>query len=426
VLSVTGAWARFWGFEIQNSSPQRRAVEGGSSPRDLRRGAGIHAFAPHTQYINLVIHDVGNGIGFWNPAYDSLVYGCIVFNNGWLADDRGHGHGLYIQNVRGKKTVEDVISFNNLATGMKAFATNGTVKSVFFRGVTSFNNGSLASSGNARQPNILVGTDDIPADNVGVHSNLLYHVPQTNTANLQLGYTAPGRRVSVTGNRVAGGRPLFLKDWRAGVVRANRFIAMDTAANERREIVHVSGVGRDSMTWDRNFYADLTSPWPGKQVPYGFHFNGRNFSIDAPRLTYGEWRRATGWDRHSEHRKSYSVVRSIVRRNRFEPGRGQVIVYNFAGASHASARLGRVLDEGDAYGIYNVQGLFEDPEPLEPRLQMSSPIKTGTFTGGPVSIPLRNLDVTDPFGVGLESPGTTAPRFGVFLVKKLNERRISI
>ena len=64
-----------------------------------------------------------------------------------MGPDRGHGHGIYAQNRTGIKTIEDVISFNNFNTGMKAYSESSYAVGVRFDGVISFNNGSPTYGG---------------------------------------------------------------------------------------------------------------------------------------------------------------------------------------------------------------------------------------------------------------------------------------
>ena len=52
-----------------------------------------------------MIHDTSQGISFWIDAVDSEVHGCLIYDNGWNAPDRGHGHCIYTQNKDGVKTI---------------------------------------------------------------------------------------------------------------------------------------------------------------------------------------------------------------------------------------------------------------------------------------------------------------------------------
>ena len=61
------------------------------------------------KFINLVIHHARQGLSYWAEDRDSEVHGCIIYDNGWPAVDRGHGHAIYTQNKDGIKTISDCV-----------------------------------------------------------------------------------------------------------------------------------------------------------------------------------------------------------------------------------------------------------------------------------------------------------------------------
>jgi hypothetical protein len=101
-------------LEITGSTPVEKRVsrERGSHPKDLPDSDGINIYAgSNCKFIDLVIHDnVRGGVGWWTPSTDSEMYGCIIYDNGWVGPDRGHGHCIYAQNKAGStKTIENCI-----------------------------------------------------------------------------------------------------------------------------------------------------------------------------------------------------------------------------------------------------------------------------------------------------------------------------
>jgi hypothetical protein len=48
-------------------------------------------------------------VSWWAESRDSERYGCLIYDNGWKAPDRGHGHAIYTQNNEGIKTIADCI-----------------------------------------------------------------------------------------------------------------------------------------------------------------------------------------------------------------------------------------------------------------------------------------------------------------------------
>jgi len=113
-LSVQSPSAYVWihDLEIFVSEPQpEKPVSPGSSPEDLNRPwGGLHTHGGRDcKYINLIIHNCNQGISSWQGEIDPEIYGCIIYDNGWLGTDRGHGHCIYTQNKDGVKTISNCI-----------------------------------------------------------------------------------------------------------------------------------------------------------------------------------------------------------------------------------------------------------------------------------------------------------------------------
>lgn len=108
-VQAPATWLSIRDLEIlvsENLSKPRKLDEPGSHPTSYNRpwgGLNVHS-GRGCQYVNLVIHDNAQGISFWSGATDSEVHGCILYDNGWQAPDRGHGHAIYTQNKEGLKT----------------------------------------------------------------------------------------------------------------------------------------------------------------------------------------------------------------------------------------------------------------------------------------------------------------------------------
>jgi MYXO-CTERM domain-containing protein len=134
ILYVDGSHVWFWGLEIFSSSTKRYSASGGSFPptSEIDRGTCIGVTQDHTiaglKFINCILHD--GFVGYGNTSATSTsaeLYGSVVYNNGWDASDRPHGHNLYLQNVAGNVRAQNanVIwgAFENL---VQAYGTHNT------------------------------------------------------------------------------------------------------------------------------------------------------------------------------------------------------------------------------------------------------------------------------------------------------------
>jgi hypothetical protein len=63
-LQVNGGYTWYRDFEVKNSNPDRPEVF-------PYRPAALNVYGNNTKFINMVVHDGGQGIGLWTPATDS-------------------------------------------------------------------------------------------------------------------------------------------------------------------------------------------------------------------------------------------------------------------------------------------------------------------------------------------------------------------
>lgn len=74
--------------------------------------------------IHCVSHHNWMGLGFWKSASDGEVYGCIIYDNGFLGTDRPHGPALYSQNESGTpRLVADNIIAGNFSLPLQLYGS---------------------------------------------------------------------------------------------------------------------------------------------------------------------------------------------------------------------------------------------------------------------------------------------------------------
>ena len=92
----------------------------------------------------------------------------------------------------------------------------------------------------------------------------------------------------------------------------------------------------------------------------------------------------------------------IIRPNRYEPGRANIIIYNWGQAPTVTVDIATIgLTIGDQFELHNVQDFYTD-------------IYTGTCRTGVITIPMTGHTVAVP--TGHAAPPSTFPKFGAFVI----------
>lgn len=370
-FTVNGAWAIYWGFEITNSLLDRTKL----------RPNGLSILGPHTKFINLIIHDTGVGVGAWTPALEAEITGCIIFHNGWQTsvEDRGHGHGIYIQNDTGTKHVFDNIIFDQYGYGIHAYTERGTLRGFYFEGNTVFSSGSASLPANADFPNILIGGFQ-PVERLTLIGNYLYHPLNNPTFNCTLYYVSGNNReAALRDNYFAGGaKVLLMQEWQSVVGTGNTFIG----ASKLIGLDPGATTPSPDYVWDQNQYVLVNASPTLEPFAYG------------PRFTYNfdGWQKATNFDRNGRFTQITTGrptgAKIFVRPNRYEAGRANLSIYNWdlqAAIAVKAADLSAVLQPGDRYEVRNVRDLF------------GHPVLSGVYNGGDLSVPMTANSAVQEF-----------------------------
>jgi hypothetical protein len=189
---ATWLWIRDLEILVSENFTMSRAVDDpGSSPASYNRpwgGLNVHA-GEGCKYINLVIHDNAQGISWWKGSTQSEVYGCIIYDNGWKAPDRGHGHAIYTQNQDGTKTVSDCIMTGGYGYTLHAYGSSQAyVDNYLVEGNICYDAGTFLIGGGR------------PSHNIRAVGNYLFNV------NMQIGYAAPyNEDCTLRDNLIVGG-----------------------------------------------------------------------------------------------------------------------------------------------------------------------------------------------------------------------------
>ena len=333
-----GSWTIYRDFEITNTTEERY---GG-------RATGTGITGKNLKLINLLIHDTGNN-GFWETALELELYGCLIYENGYDDDDRAHGHGVYTQNLEGRKHIVDNAIFNGYSFGIHAYTEGGHIDNFDIIGNFWWSSGVAAAGVDTRKDDCLVGGLQ-PASGIVLEENVSWAASPSGRST-RLGYSAPGNKdVTLTGNFFAGATS-FPTPWESITMTGNTFIG---------EVNGVSAADYPDNEW-------LSEP------------------PSAPTV--------------------------IVRPNQYEEGRAHVAVFNWQEADTVDVDLGDLLPIGRGFEIRNIQDYFGEavfsgvydgkPIPLPMDLQPAQPIgvpdaiadseKTGKRFNAFIVLPTRCL-----------------------------------
>jgi hypothetical protein len=344
----SGSWVVFRDFEVMSNVSGSRATS--ATWPNIPVGINIAANyqTNNLKFINLVIHDMfGHGFGFWVDDTNSEIYGCVVYNNGSNHWD----HGIYTQNQNGVKRIVDNIVFQQASHGLHAYTQEGFIDNFHIDGNIAFSNG-LLMGGTEAERNYLFGGLNLARNLVFTNNAGYFRANLTRGQNLNLGYSSNGggcTNAQINGNYLFGGTADFV----------NCQIA--------------------SMTGNTFYFKDLG----GSVSPASYPSNTWNINNPLQKPT---------------------VNKVMVRRNQYENGRANIVIYNWQNLNSVSVDVSQIgLQSGDTYQLRNVQNYFGD-------------ILTGTYNGQPISIPMTGRTVATP--IGWPQPLSTFPEFGVFVIRK--------
>ncbi len=281
VLRIFGSDTRWTGIEITNSDPNRTNPNPGSTPVG-RRAAGVGVWGPRTRLAYCNIHDNGNGVGMWTPAVDSSIDACVIQNNGWVGPDRRHGHGLYIQNETGAKTVTRTLVDRSYEIGVHLYGVAGIVKNVTIDRVIVSNSGG---DGVNRAANLIAEANNA-IDALMVKQSIFYQPDGTVGGGVRFGTGATNGTLGFLGNLVAcGAQGLSVNNFDATV-------AGNTIAGTRSNNPNANAVVADWQNprgvWNANTYY---TPLPGP-----FTYNRMTGADGGGLLPWDDWRRLSGAD----------------------------------------------------------------------------------------------------------------------------------
>ena len=383
LFAIEGSDVIFRDFEMTCTDPVRETKIAGSWPQDIRRGS-FHVKGSRISLVNLVVHDLASGFGFWAEGEGGEISGCLIYNNGWQGPDRAHGHAIYAQNAKGTKKLKDNIIFHQFGYGIHVYGSEkAPLKGFEIDGNICFENGALSKSGD-RSHGIMVG-GGTPAERIAIRDNIVFG------GGIRLGYPwgTTSEDVVCTGNYCEG---LVVRDFRKALISRNTIVAQSSA-------VILEGEGKLQTAghqWsDNDFY--ITD---GRWGDFAIIENGKSRG-----MSFEQWRQETGLAGKSTFTKGAPTkLRIVVRPNSHEPGRANVAVLNPAGLEEVELDLANVLKPGQKFRIVSAKDFF------------GPALVTGDYDGKPVRLPMKAVTPPSPVGMPNAKLPVTEPKFAAVVV----------
>lgn len=355
ILGIRGDYCWYWGFEVTNSNPHSRS----DSLSGFRwRVNSIITIGTGIRLINMIIHDTGSGLGPFSGCVDCELYGNIIFYNGWShLGVRGHGEGVYGQNMTPTKFIRDNIVFKQFDSGIILYgSSNSTIDNFHIEGNVLFSNGVINDDPNGW--GFLFGKSGPstgPGNNFLIQYNYLYNrFDYLRSNNIDLGYQS-GLKDVIFRNNYSVGR------W----AMRNNLPIDGLTAHDNTLIGEIYPVTATQVSRDSNAIFSPTN------LP-------RENAI-------------------------------FIRPNLYENNRAHIVCFNWTGATQTDIDLRLAgLNDNSAIEIYDVQNIF------------GNPVYRGIYTtSNPViSLPLNLKEVTPVIGENVPRAAVhTDSVMNVFLIQ---------
>lgn len=395
-LIVLSSHARFMNLEVMNSYANRITVNSRAAGIDV---GGNFGPANDVLIINCYVHDTGaDGIGVWTSATNCGTYGNITPNIGYqnVPPDRGHGHGLYIQNsiATGFQTHRENIVPNSFDVGIQLFDQGGgDVANAQFEGNVSYNSGGPNDT-TIRTVNYVMYSSSHFVTKVTADQNFGYHIPGGDTNggfadNFQIGnFGGVENSDCILTNNYFGNGLMSVQLFTNVTFKANTNYTTDS--NIKIAFTH-PGAGTNTWIWNNDgWISPKTQP---------FDFNG------VPQ-TFATWQSVSVFfDAHSSFSASAPNHNDIfIRTNIYQPGRAHIIIYNWTNAQNVNVDFSSFLPTNTTFALKNSADFG------------GNNVLLTNYIGGTVSIPMTNLNVAKPLGYSASTVTNTAPLFATFVV----------
>jgi hypothetical protein len=385
---INGGYTTYWGLEAMDSGASRRPVPVTAN--------GVCVYSPGVKCINMVVHDTAEGFSAYNASPDSEYYGNLSYYNGNYGTDRCHGHGFYMQNVKGLKIVNDNYVGDNACEGLQIYGS-GKANVEGFR----IDGNIIANNGWDQFQYAFIVAGGKTRKDITITNNYSFIGYERAEGSATLGLWTPGDEMTIKDNVFAGGAITAAVNYQATVTYTGNRIVTNPKGFGIQWLYILQNHTKEKYVWNKNEYYGYGE--------YKFGYAPKAVQgVDGGRqyCDWDGWKKATGFDADSTFTKDQPTgVWQYVRPNKYEKGRAHIAVYNWDKKDAVDIDLSKSgLAVGDAYEIRDLQNFH------------GKAVVEGKYDGKAVSIPMK--DLTKAPGIGFKPGLHTAPAFGTFIVLK--------
>ena len=384
-FTLNGNYVTCIAVDVFNTHLSRLSAQVGSAPTDIVQREGLSIYGIGAIFAHPKVQDaMGNGCGFWQTSYNSILYGLWTLNNGWDAPDRGHGHGLYTQNgTLGPKLIRNCVLAQGYSGGIRAYTTNQELAYTTVDRCISIHD-QIHLGGHS------------PASQCAITNNRIW------TDGLEIGETDRGNGdVIISGNYVVNSpntRCFVFRFWDDLTAINNVFVMrQNNGLGLLGEYLRLSPT-TETINNNTYYYEPRVD---------GKYFLLYDYATEPPviaALSIAEWR-ALGYDTNSTFIEGMPALNQIfVEHSEYDNNICHVAIYNWEGLAAAPVDLsGGNFTLAGTYRAYNAMNPDEYHEFI--------------YTGLPTPLPMSGWTVAIPSGATgpLQSP--TWPEFMAFVVK---------
>jgi hypothetical protein len=413
VLAAYTTWRdirQTWDFDTD-----RVSASGGSPVSDVpRQHSGFWPEARDIWCVNYLIHDTGGGFGAFSNAPGFRTFDSFSYNNGWIGNDRGHGHAFYQQSTANPTLPADVqrhhalTTFSNFGAGGKFAGSDGNsnLRGFEMAGCTLFDSGTPVRSTWQAQPAFLIDGAATRKGNVNITGCSFWmrdsafhdYNAATRPVCVWIGDVETGAHpVTMTGCRIQG--RLRFGAWN-GLTFTDNMVTM----------------GNDQLPWTLGVAMVQLQPAPSSFASYSWlrnrylHTgNTRGGFLSASTMQdLAMWRTATTLDADSTYTTGQLTAPEVqLVPSEVETGKATLTIWNQPGAATVNVDVSSVLTPGQSFTLHHVYDYVSG----------GAPTLSGTYSGVSLSVPMTAKTPPPPQGWTAlpDLPNT----FGVFILRTL-------